>query len=700
MFFKYILKPPLAVNPSPSGSSFFIARNLPFILDCRARRALPLLKSASGLRHHPVPQHNGRQEVPLNRSHALWPGLLALLLILPACASHQEEPATATEVSTAARGLTTVAPERGDMPSLTADSVDLLEEPADWSLRDRALAFKPALQALQSYYDDAVHLLAQGNLLTAQERIDQAMAELATVQADSELATGGLASLYLTSLQNRLDRLQEIFDEESLMHFSAPLAVADDSLVALWYGGLADIPARPLRIERNARIDKWIDQFNGRGREVFQNWINRGEAYRPIIEAGLARYELPPELYYLAMIESGFKLKAVSSAGAVGPWQFIRGTAHRYGLTVDYWVDERRDVVRATEAACQYLSHLYGIFQDWNLAMAAYNSGEFRVMSAMRRAGSRDYWQLDLPRETEDYVPTMMAAAWIGSHLEDYGFTVEPEPAFVYEDLEIAQAVDLSVIAKKGNVKRADLEALNPHILRWCTPPDRQGYALHVPPGRGEALRTALAVQEPEELRLSFAKHKVRRGDTLFEIAKGYGTTVQAIIDRNGIRNPRNLRAGMTLVIPTHPDRAWREPAPNGVAASAAKVLPPLKAEDGQAKSFYTVRRGDNLSSIAGRLGVPLRSLQRWNNFGRSSRIYPGQVLQYLAAGPRGSGGAQAKADNPPARRIHVVSRGETLSSISRRYGTTIERILGWNEKLSARSVLHPGDRLVLYTDS
>jgi len=635
------------------------------------------------------------------RSRAQIPGLLALLLVLPACASHQERPSTEPSADVTPRVLTTAATDSLFGPALTADSGILVETPVEWSLRDRALAFKPELQALQTHYDDAVHFLAQGDLLTAQEHIDQAVAELAVVQGDSAMVAGGLARLYLSSLQNRLDRLQEIFDEESLMHFAAPLAVADDSLVALWYGGLPDVPARALAIERNPRVDKWIDQFSGRSREIYQNWLNRGEAYRPIIEAALARYELPKELYYLAMIESGFKLTAVSSAGAVGPWQFIRGTARRYGLTVDYWVDERRDIVRSTEAACQYLSHLYGIFQDWNLAMAAYNSGEFRVMSAMRRAGSRDYWQLDLPRQTEDYVPTMMAAAWIGANLEDYGFTIQPEPAFTYEDIEIDQAVDLSVIARKGNFRRAELEALNPHILRWCTPPDRQGYALHVPAGQSEMLRTALAVQEPEEQRVSFAKHKVRRGETLFEIAKGYGTTVQAIIDRNNIRNPRNLRAGMSLVIPTHPDRGWQEPVPNGVAAAAAKVLPPLKAEEGRAKGYYTVRRGDNLSAIASRLGVPLRSLQRWNKLGRSSRIYPGQVLQYLGSGS----GAVAEKGQPdsnaaPARRVHVVSRGETLSSISRRYGTTVERLLGWNERLSEKSVLHPGDRLVLYTDS
>ncbi len=400
------------------------------------------------------------------------------------------------------------------------------------------------------------------------------------------------------------------------------------------------------------------------------------------------------------MIESGFKTSALSSAGAVGPWQFIRGTARRYGLTVDYWVDERKDLVRSTEAACQYLAHLYGIFQDWNLAMAGYNSGEFRVQSSVRRAGSRDFWKLRLPRQTQDYVPKMMAAAWIGSHLEEYGFT-EPAPAgtFTYDDLRVEQAVDLSLIAKKGRFKRSELKYLNPHLLRWCTPPDRPGYLIHVPDGSSGRLKTALAHLSNEE-RVSFARHKVRRGETLYEIAKGYGTSVNAIIRRNNIRNPRLLRAGVNLVIPTHPDRGWRQPAPNGVAAAAAKVLPPLDTPTGFVKSFYTVRKGDNLSVIARRLGVAVRKLQRWNGLGGSTRIYPSQVLQYLYPGKSGTTVDADEKAGTPSRHIHVVRSGENLSTISRRYGTTVKRLLGWNTKIGKESVLHPGDRLVLYLGS
>jgi membrane-bound lytic murein transglycosylase D len=640
----------------------------------------------------------GLQEVDLIRLRIIIPALLLFSLTLSACSQGSLETQPETDVATE---TVYPVPEAVDTLADLAPLDEPLDEgPSEWSLRDRALAFKPELQALQEQYDHAVHQIALGDLLGAQEMIDQAVLSLAEASLDSVIPAGGLSGLYLGSLQNRLDRLQEILDEESLMHFSAPLEVADDSLVTLWYGGLPDAPARPLILERNDRVDHWIKYFTGRGRKTYELWLERGASYRPHIEAALERYELPMELYYLAMIESGFKTSALSSAGAVGPWQFIRGTARRYGLTVDYWVDERQDPVRSTEAACQYLAHLYGIFQDWNLAMAGYNSGEFRVQSSVRRAGSRDFWKLRLPRQTQDYVPKMMAAAWIGARLSEYGFT-EPkaETVFRYEELRVDQAVDLSLIAKKGRFKRSRLKYLNPHLSRWCTPPDRPGYLVHVPPGSSGKLQTALADLSRDE-RVSFARHKVRRGETLYEIAKGYGTTVSAIIRRNNIRNPRLLRAGVNLIIPTHPDRGWRQPAPNGVAAAAAKVLPPLDVPANMVKGFYTVRRGDNLSVIARRLGVAVRKLQRWNGLGGATRIYPSQVLQYLYPGQSGTVAESDAKSATPTRHIHVVRKGENLSTISQRYGTTVKRLLTWNSGIGKESILHPGDRLVLYLGS
>jgi membrane-bound lytic murein transglycosylase D len=562
----------------------------------------------------------------------------------------------------------------------------------EWSIRDRALAFHPRLQELQESFDHAVHSLATGDLLHCQETLDEVDAYLETVKEDS--LVNGLTQLYLGSLRERIDRLQEILDEESLMQFSAPLAVADDSLLAIWYGGMPEIPSRPLRLVRNERVSKWIFYFTGKGRKTFELWMERGEIYRPLIESALDQHELPRELFYLAMIESGFSSSAKSSAGAVGPWQFIRGTGRRYGLSIDYWVDERKDFVRSTEAACQYLSHLYGIFQDWNLAMAAYNSGEFRVQATVRRSGSRDFWELKLPRQTRDYVPKMMAATIIASNLEEFGFSLPKARPFQYEDLSLKEAADLSLLSRKGNIPLKTLRKMNPQLLRWCTPPDRGEYVLHVPKGKSRPLGKTLATLSRQE-QIRFRKHRVKKGETLYDIAKGYGTTVKAITRQNGIQNPRLLRAGSQIVVPIHPDIPFRPSQNGGVASAAEKMLPSLSTPLGMGKSLYTVRKGENLSVIARKLGCRVRQLQDWNRLGPSSRIYPNQVLQFLH--PEGS---KAPGSSPRSvKRTHVVAKGESLYRIGKKYGASVSEMRKWNPKLAARKVIHPGERLVVYTD-
>jgi len=585
---------------------------------------------------------------------------------------------------------------------LTAPAEDLPEIPADfssppaardWSLRDRALAFNPRLQALQEGYDDAMYRYSIGDFLEAQDMLDSTTA-LLDLSAEDSLGNG-LTQFYLSSLRTRLDLVQDILDEEAVMRFSAPLTVADDSLLALWYGSLPQLPSRPLEIVENARVSKWLEYFMGPGHKTFQKWLDQGEPYRPLIEETLARYDLPPELYYLAMIESGFNPRIKSSAGAVGPWQFIRGTGRRYGLTIDYWVDERRDFVRSTEAAGQYLSHLHGIFQDWSLAMAGYNSGEFRVMAAMRRAGSRNFWDLRLPSQTRDYVPKMMAATLIGRDPQAHGFKPpEAGDPFRYEDLSIDRAVDLSFISKKGNIKLDRIKSMNPQLLRWCTPPDHGAYAIHVPPGKTRRVTLALA-DLPKGDQISFRRHKVKRGETLYDIAKGYGTTVQAIMRQNGIRNARRLRAGSNLVIPLKADAPYSPHGGSSVLAAAEKNLPGIAVPDGMAKDFYTVRRGDNLSIIGKNLDVSMADLLAWNGLSKNSTIYPLQVLQFLR--PSRSGDARAAAD--PVKRVHVVRKGENLFVISRLYGATVYDLLDWNPHLKGKNALiHPGDRLVVYT--
>jgi len=623
---------------------------------------------------------------------------LALVVLLAACSGGKDVGPPSTETTTTPAVMDTLFTSLEEEPALVlfdGDEDGLPLNARDWSLQDRALAFNPRLQELQEKYDAAMHLYSIGEFLQTQEALDVASAALEIASEDS--LGNGLTQFYLSSLRTRLDLLQDILNEEAVMQFSAPLDVADDSLLALWYGSLPKVPERPLEIVQNDRVQRWINYFTGSGREYYQRYLERGAPYRPLIEETLERNGLPKELYFLAMIESGFDPRIKSSAGAVGPWQFIRGTGRRYGLIIDYWVDERRDFVRSTEAASQYLSQLYGIFQDWNLAMAGYNSGEFRVMAAMRRAGSRNYWDLNLPSETRDYVPKMMAAAIIGADPEAYGFRLpDTETVFRYEDMVVDRAVDLSFISKKGDVKLDVIKDMNPHLLRWCTPPDQESYAIHVPVGRSQNVISAMA-SLPAEDQLSFRHHKVKRGETLYDIAKGYGTTVNAIMRQNGIRNSRTLRAGSTLVIPTKSDLPYTHHESSGVVAVAEKNLPTVKVPDGMAKDFYTVRKGDNLSIIGEKLSVTVADLQGWNGLSSKSRIYPQQVLQFLR--PARSG--DAASHNESIKRTHVVRRGENIYQIGRLYGATVNDMLAWNPHLSGKKALiHPGDRLTVFTRS
>jgi len=621
--------------------------------------------------------------------------LIATLLTVGACAPQQGDKILTTEVTNPPPQLDTTLTVQVEEPPVDEKVEVLPPISSDWSLQDRALAFNPRLQQLQGSYDSAMYHYSIGDFLESQEHLDATAARLEMAGEDS--LGNGLTQFYLSSLQSRMDFLQDILDEEAVMRFAAPLEVADDSLLALWYGSLPELPSRPMEIIQNERVEYWLNHFKGPGRNTFQTWIDRGAPYRPLIEETLARYDLPPELYFLAMIESGFKPKAKSSAGAVGPWQFIRGTGRRYGLTIDYWVDERRDFVRSTDAAAQYLSHLYGIFQDWNLAMAGYNSGEFRVMASMRRAGSRNFWDLRLPNQTRDYVPKMMAATIVGRDLEAYGFRpAQYDQDFSYEDLQVDRAVDMTFLSKKGNIKLSLLKEMNPHLLRWCTPPDHGAYAIHVPRGKTTRLADALG-SLPREEQISFARHKVKRGETLYDIAKGYGTTVDAIMRQNGIRNARRLRAGASLVIPTRADVAYTPHASSSVIRAAEKNLPGISVPKGRAKDFYTVRRDDNLSLIGQKLGVSVEDLQRWNGLSKKATIYPQQVLQFLRSARSGD----AIASKNPIQREHVVRKGENLFQISRLYGATVYDLLDWNPKLKGKKALiHPGDRLVVFTRS
>ncbi len=378
-------------------------------------------------------------------------------------------------------------------------------------------------------------------------------------------------------------------------------------------------PALPITVVRNERVEKWLRYFQGRGRDEMTRWLSRAGKYRPMIDAIIAENGLPPELFYLSMIESGLNPRAYSPAHASGMWQFIESRGRQYGLRVDWWTDERRDPEKSARAACAYLKDLRELLGSWELALAGYNAGEGRVLRAQRKHPScPDYWCLDLPRETEDFVPKFMAAVIIGSDRKAFGFgDCAPAAPLAYDTIEVREAIDLEAVAKACGTTVDEIKQLNPALKRWCTPPPsgerHASSALRVPRGTGDTAVAAIA-QLPADERASWQRHEVKKGDTISELAARYGTSVSAIMSVNDIRDARRICAGQDLVIPVGHYVADEDAAP------APKRT-----------TTYTVKRGDTITAIARRHGKDPKDLLRWNGLTWSSRIYPGDRIKVLS---------------------------------------------------------------------
>ncbi len=263
---------------------------------------------------------------------------------------------------------------------------------------------------------------------------------------------------------------------------------------------------------------------------------------------------LPEDIAFLPLIESGFSTHARSRAKAVGPWQFIASTARLYGLKINNWVDERRDPVKSTHAAAEYLSDLYERFGSWDLAMAAYNAGEGKVGRALRRTKGEDFWDLMgtryLKPETKNYVPKFMAARLIAENPAAFGFEdVAYEESFDYDTALIEGTVDISVLARCAGTTPEEIRELNPELLMWCTPPDVKEYALRIPPGAKEAFLENFS-KVPEGERRILTAYTIKKGDTLSRISKKTGIPTEVIRALNPRAKARSLRPGHVLLLP------------------------------------------------------------------------------------------------------------------------------------------------------
>jgi membrane-bound lytic murein transglycosylase D len=355
--------------------------------------------------------------------------------------------------------------------------------------------------------------------------------------------------------------------------------------------------------------------------------LERAGQYRPMMERILKEEGVPLDLIYLAQAESAFLPRAVSRAKARGMWQFISSRGKEYGLRQTWWVDERSDPEKSTRAAARHLKDLYEEFNDWYLAMAAYNAGPYRVEQALKKAKATTFWQLAdkraLPKETINYVPTILAFAIIGNKPESYGFDVEPASPMATERVQLQEATDLRVIAENLGIPVDDLKELNPHILRWTTPPDDSEFELVLPKGYTETF-VAKVVPLSEKERILWRYHNVKSGETLSAIARKYGVSVNEITVSNKISTRTPLRIGQELQIPV--SGVVRPSSARTQTAVATAAVPSTPSKTTPAPSSYRVKSGDTLTAIAAKFNLTVNDLKKWNKL-TSTRLDIGQKL-------------------------------------------------------------------------
>jgi membrane-bound lytic murein transglycosylase D len=441
-------------------------------------------------------------------------------------------------------------------------------------------------------------------------------ASLADADALAEADAEGVDAHRLADAQHEaaeaVDSLDEVNREEFYLLFgSDPLGLSTNPANAARY----EIP-----LETNEAVERWIEFFAVKAHDRFATYLARAGRYEDMIRTRLREAELPEDLLYLAMIESGMNPNAYSRAHAAGMWQFIRGTGRRYDLQIDFWVDERRDPFKATDAAVAHLSDLYDDFGSWYLAAAAYNAGAGRVSRGIKSTGSTDFWELAdarvLRSETRNYVPKLIAAAIIAKNPKKYGFdNVVPQEPLEFETVEVPDATSFDVLADAAGVSEDDIRMLNPHYPRRVTPPN-QAVELRVPVGTGERFVVAYA-QVPASERVTWLEHRVQRGETLGHIAGRYGTSVTAIRAANNNVNPKRLQIGQRLIIP----RSGASPTRVASAAPAGGAT-----ASGSGPLTVTVRRGDTLWDISRRYNVTTTQLMQINGL-NSSRIHPGDQI-------------------------------------------------------------------------
>ena len=475
--------------------------------------------------------------------------------------------------------------------------------------------FESLLTEAKMFYADAIIADLIGDTLDAMYQFDNAFKALTQLELISEKD-----ELDLIKYQKVMTAIIEYYDNKALTidktktGFST--AVFKDKLDEYIYNqSLDDLVVFEETIEvieghvpitYNKKVESIIRYYTNQGKRSINRWLSREDKYKEIVLPILEEYDLPPELFYIPMIESGFKSDARSFASAVGPWQFIESTAKSYGLKKNFYYDERQDIVKSTHAACKYLKYLYDQFNDWYLAFAAYNCGETRVHRHIKYFKTNNFWELkNLPRETQNYVPSLMAIIFISKDPEKYGFKITPDKFLSWDLKKINKSVTLEDMSKASKLDIKLLREYNPEILRDYVYVEKDSfYEFKMPVNYSEDFDSLFALIESTRTdQIIFKKHKVKTGESLWSIAIKYGSTITAICEENKLNRNKPLRSGKVITVPI------------GNYKVPQKTI------------YHYVKRGDTLSEIAFKYKTSIKKIKKWNKLS-SNTIRIGQKIR------------------------------------------------------------------------
>ena len=520
----------------------------------------------------------------------------------------------------------------------------------------------PAVQKVQTDLDDALDLCQlsqdywqQGELENAVDALDRAYALILSVDTSDQ-----------PKLIQQKEDLRFMISKRILEIYASRNIVINGNYNAI-----------PITINRHVQAE--IDLFTkGRERRFFIDSYKRSGRYRNRIVRSLREAGLPQELSWLPLIESGFKVNALSRSRALGMWQFIPSTGYKFGLSRDKFIDQRMDPEKSTQAAIAYLKELHKLFGDWATVLAAYNCGEGRVLRLIRGQNINyldNFWDLyqRLPRETARYVPRFLATLHIMNNLEDYELDqISVDPPLDYEGVTINKQVHLANVAKSLGLDKKILKELNPELRYQIVP--AENYRLNVPPGKGDTLLAkidTIPVSHPPQR--AFVYHRVRHGESLSIIARKYRTSVRKIMRANNMRRSNYIVAGKRIKVPQR-----------GYMTKSSQII--RQPKDGQALT-HRVRKGDSLYIIAKRYGTTTKKIQDLNNL-KTTILHKGQVLTIFPG----------KNIKPPAvdgLATYEVRAGDSPFQIAKRHNMELVRFLHLNQ-LDRRSKIFPGQKVYI----